>query len=678
MKHSALRALVILGLATACNDVNEPGEFTAPLVALTFPPPVSSTDAETITVTGTASDPSGIAEVRVNGVLASTSDGFATWQANVPLALGRNTLTVAASDLQGNSDAQAAQAEIESQPLLLGPAGIVLDPSRQLALVLDSGIKAVDLMSGARTTISGSTRGTGPELRSHGIALARDRALVIHAVPAEVVAVDLVSGDRTILSDDTHGIGPPLHQPRAITVDGDRALVIDSPSMGDRAIVAVDLVSGDRTILSGPSVGSGPGFRTPTGIVLDGSRALVLDRRALLAVDLATGDRTILWDAEAGAGTGPIFSQYRLEIALNGNRVLVSDSGLGAVFAVDLVSGDRTILSDPSTGGGPRFSPFAPTSIVLDETDPSRALVVDPGLGAVLAVDLSSGERSFVSASSVGTGPPVAGPVTSRAIALEGNRALVVGRDRASLVAVDLASGERTIVSDSSTGNGPGFQGPSAVAVDGDRALVLTEMALFAIDLASGDRSILSDESTGEGPEFGDPDDMALAGGQAFVTDGSLLAVDLASGDRRVVSSRSIGRGPHFAEFLRGIVVDGNRAFVITSTDSEALVLEVDLASGDRRIVTAEFTGEGPFSKDCHDLVLDGDRLLVANGGTLFAVDLATGDRTILSDGTTGAGPHMGFEGIARSGDGILVTAPNFRAVLAVDPRFGQRVIVAR
>jgi hypothetical protein len=282
-------------------------------------------------------------------------------------------------------------------------------------------------------------------------------------------------------------------------------------------------------------------------------------------------------------------------------------------------------------------------------------------------------------------GPPVAG-IFGTAIALEGNRAVVAGQD-AFLVAVDLATGERTIVSDAATGKGPRYQNPCAAAIDGDRALVLAthldvphpDMAVFAVDLTSGDRSVLSDEFTGAGPEFHDLEDIALAGGQAFVTCGAgVFAVDLASGDRTIVSNPSTGQGPRFRESLHGIVLDGDRAIVIDSSDSEARVLEVDLATGNRRIVSAEFTGEGPFSKDCEELVLDGDRVLVLSSGTLFAVDLTTGDRTIFSDGTSG-GPHFSTDGIALSGDRVLMTAtdPDRGTVLAVDLRFGQRVIVA-
>ena len=66
-------------------------------------------------------------------------------------------------------------------------------------------------------------------------------------------------------------------------------------------------------------------------------------------------------------------------------------------------------------------------------------------------------------------------------------------------------------------------------------------------------------------------------------------------------------------------------------------------------------------------------------GADILAVDLATGDRTTLSGFSTGAGPSLiDPRGMARNGDGLFVTDLGFRAITAVDPRLGQRTIVAR
>ena len=677
MKRSSHRALAVIALTTACNDGSEGGsafgDVTGPLVVLTFPPSVSFTDAETIIATGTASDASGVAEVRVNGVLATTSDGFVTWHASVPLVAGANALTVTATDSLGNSDARAAEARIESQALLLRPWWIAVDPARQLAFVLDGGLKAVDLLTGVRTTVSDHAHGTGPRLFGAGLALDGDRALVLNNSPQSVLAVDLASGDRTILSDASHGAGP-IHFWQAIAVDGGRALVTSAHLS---AVLAVDLASGDRTILSGPSAGSGPGFRNPVGIVVDGERALVLDSHlhALLAVDLATGDRTVLSDASTGSG--PAFTSPQLGLTLDEGRALVADSGLGAVLAVDLVIGDRTILSDP------KGSPIVSFGIAVDGSDGTRALLTEANLGAVLAMDLSSGELTALSPrTSVGSGPAF----SAGGIALDEGRALLGGRE-AFLVAVDFATGERTVVSDGFTGGGRPFAGVEALVVDGGRALVVAhhafapgESGIFAVDLASGDRSLVSSFERGLGPAFEDLEDIALDGSRVIVTDsesGGVFGVDLASGDRTILPGFRWSGGTGFPT---GIVVDGDRAIVIENDDSDSILWGVDLASGAQTILAFSEVGEGPGWKDLIDLVLDGDRILVGRSIGIYAADLATGNRSIFSDVATpvGSGPVISPEQFARSGDRLWVTNPYLEAVMAVDLRFGQRVIVAR
>ena len=50
-----------------------------------FPPPVSYTDADTISVRGTAFAAVGVGGLTVDGVAATSTDGFATWSAEIPV-----------------------------------------------------------------------------------------------------------------------------------------------------------------------------------------------------------------------------------------------------------------------------------------------------------------------------------------------------------------------------------------------------------------------------------------------------------------------------------------------------------------------------------------------------------------------------------------------------------------
>ena len=72
-------------------------------------------------------------------LMPPSSDGFATWQATVPLTLGSNTLTVSTGDIALNSNDNAAQAVLQSEALMVAPENLVVDSddNRVLRLTLN-------------------------------------------------------------------------------------------------------------------------------------------------------------------------------------------------------------------------------------------------------------------------------------------------------------------------------------------------------------------------------------------------------------------------------------------------------------------------------------------------------------------------------------------------------------
>jgi len=65
-----------------------------------------------------------------------------------------------------------------------------------------------------------------------------------------------------------------------------------------------------------------------------------------------------------------------------------------ALVFVDLASGDRTVIADDTTGVGPDFS--AEQSLAHDPAT-DVVYVIDTGTDAAYAVDLTSGDRVFLS-----------------------------------------------------------------------------------------------------------------------------------------------------------------------------------------------------------------------------------------------------------------------------------------
>lgn len=85
-------------------------DTTSPQLILQSPAgPALTTSQASVTVTGTAADVSGIAEVTWSnaaggsGVATAASPGFAVWRATVPLSLGFNTIVIRALDGAGNA-----------------------------------------------------------------------------------------------------------------------------------------------------------------------------------------------------------------------------------------------------------------------------------------------------------------------------------------------------------------------------------------------------------------------------------------------------------------------------------------------------------------------------------------------------------------------------------------------
>ncbi|MHC4342730.1 MAG: hypothetical protein ACYSX0_21265, partial [Planctomycetota bacterium] len=328
------------------------------------------------------------------------------------------------------------------------------------------------------------------------------------------VAVDLASGDRTVVQGNL-----PRPQDLAFDAAGGRVLVVDSVL---DTLSSISLAGGGRVTISGASLGGGPALANPRDLVLDQDRVLVSD--FTLGVFAIDGSDRILLSGEA-AGTGPSFF-IPLGLALDSpnQRVLVTDTGLSAILAADLSSGDRTVVSDSTVGAG--IALLAPARAVLGESR-THALVLD--FGSLLRVELASGDRSVVSGAM--TIPRDLDLVSG------GANALVVDSGTRSLLVVDLSDGSRIEV----TGSGPGLQEPAGVVFDaakGRAFIVDTGLdALLAVDLPFGDRTLVD----GAGPPLVSPDGVAFdAGtGTVLVVDsglGALLAVEPESGDRVIVS----------------------------------------------------------------------------------------------------------------------------------------------
>ncbi len=691
-------------------------DSVAPQASVHFPLPISSTTSQTIIVRGTAVDEeeSEIVSVLVEDVAATSDDGFATWQAEVPVPLGRTTLHVSTEDSAGNIDEDAAHFQLTSGTqagAFASPTAIEFDAENNRALVVDAGLDAliaVDLTTRVRTIISAENVGSGqPFSQPESLAFdaINNRVLVIDKAAGGVLfSVNPATGDRTVLSSSTVGGGDVSFSfPSAVALDTDRNRVLVLNNQFENAsqwtVYAVDLETGFRSRVDT----GGVLFGDPEDITVDAfnSRALIVDsgRRSVIAIDFATGARTNLSGYTQGgsliAGGDNIFdSPVSISMDAANNRALVMDATVddnGALFGVDLTSGFRKVLAGPRTGGGfvgsnsPAFK--TPVSVVLNSNS-SRALILDDDTDIILNVATDgSGTRRLIG--NPGTNALIQN-ATGMGINAEQRAVYIADMTRGALIAVNLRTGAKTFVSIGTLeSQGPAFDLPSGVVIDDEnnRALVSdVAMGVLAVDLDSGLRTRLAGGGAGSGAALEQPTSIALdaVNGRALVGTSSLdpliAFMDLSTGHRTRLTGNGAGSGVEL-NGARDIILDAenHRALVM---DRDSSILAVDLTTGERTTLSGNGVGEGAALDGLQSAVLDktNNRLLVADfiAETVVAVDLVSGDRTVLSGAGVGSGASLDFPtGIQLLDNDIAVVLdPTVHEVFAVDLITGTRTTV--
>lgn len=409
------------------------------------------------------------------------------------------------------------------------------------------------------------------------------------------------AGDRTMVSDASTGSGPAFMRPFEVTLDpiGQRAIVSD---LDADALFAVDLVTGDRTVLSSQDTGVGPRLIQPTALAWDPlhDRVISLDEyyHSLFAVEPVSGNRSLFSGFAVGTGL-PFEEPDAMARDVVGRRAFVISEGDDGevLFEVDLRTGDRRLLSGWGAGAGPSFE--SPNTLVWDGPR-QRVLVADVGLGALLAVDADTGDRSVLLDASTGASFEQAHSMILDRMDLlnpADDRVLFLDHTVDALLAVDLATGTQTVISDPTTGTGPSFQAPVCLTWDprGRRAFVFdnAQETVFEVDLTTGDRRVVftNEEGFAAMVELGDTTtiawdanhDRVFLGGEDY---GELVAIDVATGALEVVTGGSVGTGPVIQDPY-GLSYDPLRN-VLLAVDGSSLnaLVAIDGITGDRVILS--------------------------------------------------------------------------------------------
>lgn len=431
-----------------------------------------------------------------------------------------------------------------------------------------------------------------------------------------------------------------------------------------------------------------PVLGVPADIVLDDTnrRVLIADsqQQFVLEIDLDTGTRRVI-------ATLPDISASIFEssvIAL-GDQVLYFFYN-EEIHQVDLDSGNQSILTGGDIGSGPTISYV--TDMVFDEVNDQLLLTQSPFdfSGAdemVMAINLSTGNRTELSGPTRGDGPQLENP---KRIVLDGvnERLFIADSSFGGVMSIDTSSGDREILFQSIPGVYEGITFPTGIAFDGlnDRVLLVDNLetpTLYAFALDGGALPIvLSTDSVGEGIEFSSPSGLAFdsENNQVLVADRyytSFITVDPQNGNRDIYDVDRVGAGPDLQVPESSIFdIEKNRALIVDNR-LEALI-EVDLGNGNRSIISDSGNGNGPQLENPTHIVIHGDFAYVSDWGTdaIYKISTENGDRELLTSEFHGYGPEISNPGAMQldlTNNRLLVLVDE-SAIYSVDLTSGERV----
>jgi hypothetical protein len=346
-----------------------------------------------------------------------------------------------------------------------------------------------DLASDTVSTVLDGKTTTDKPVRTESIAFTTNGLLVFGGFWSEddsLLTLELDGSDVTPISTPANLLSS------GIDVDAAEEFAYLT---GFSGITKVDLVSGDKSALSLETALEELRVSQirSTGLDEFNNRLLIADSDldVIIAVDLDSGERSKF--VTNGVGDGPIMVAPR-ELVLDeeNNVVYVADDGGNAseaVFAIDLTTGNRKQVSHINKG-----SNVGVQDIVLDSDNQQLYVVFSD---EIIQIDIQSEAAVTISGTLMGSGE-ILGSYSGAALDLENNRLIVADFASESLASIDLTSGDRAFVSkEGSVGTGDALEGSIDVALDleNDRAFVISQLqgALFSVDLTTGDRELVLD-----------------------------------------------------------------------------------------------------------------------------------------------------------------------------------------
>ena len=684
-------SLPTLALLASCGGGGG-GAAGKPAVQIQFPPEVSLTDADGITVRGVVVRPGGVAGVTVAGIPASTTNGWKTWTVEVPLDLGANDLEARMTSPGGAKVGHSDDVTVHREDVVLADCkGFAVEEfGQQRAWWLDddrSRLIEIDTAAGERSStpiVDSPFDFWGLESPGRFVFDGNRNQMYVED-GGSIHRVKLDGGARSLLCD-RGALGWVLDLDYDAASDRLISLETNGVFMAlNREVYSIDPDTGQRELICAyqPSAQDGDISAHSISIFRDG-----LGKVAWLA---SKNQVSVLLLTDGSRASVPVNLLNISDVACWGVQLYLLDRDQG-IYDLNIWDGSLTQLLD--------FGDFDLQHLQLQA---GMSLCGGPGLGelsftdddldAAFTLDLASGEVETICQSRVGKGTTLitaAGPISFAGKELlldpEGGRIVELHSD-----------GDRTTFT-----LGNHMHEPEGAVVVGDFLYVGNaglgtivrvdaQGAQTLVVPATPDLKQLTDLAYSDPSMGGDGHLYALCRGH-------LAEVDLDSATTSVISASGDGMGADFSNAEEVVLQPETGTAVFTtagsSTAGEGSVFMVFLDGGLRIMIAGEDPVFGPTGSGAEVSAPRGlgrgaefDVMLVAAGPqgpgsmSIYRLHFSSLGREEISSQDRGRGPLLDLPGTLRRDAGtgnVYVSGRTEGAVLVVDPGSGDRVMTSR
>lgn len=437
--------VTIGGVSTAYTITTLP-DTIPPVAEFKFPTPYTMSEANSVKVRGIATDNNTITSVKV--VVRS----YDLAMPDTTISSDEIEVTPIATDTDGVKDFSSWTASITLTANAENEIKVIATDEHDNAIALEEANKVVIRQANVRNAFP-DEENLFYNVRNSALDIEHNRILITEN--GKVTAVDIATAQRSLFIEHQSTCSSSLS---GFTIDDQNARLYGL--CDGYKMMAFDLLDG--SFIEDYMYFNGAAF----GMTLDrenGRNRLVLVENTNVSTE--EGGRVLRFSLDSkefslisAAGEQPLI-KGSVGIVVDGDKYWITSGGQLAdatqhkVIQVNAITGQREVFSDNTIGSGESFSALLPndytamlTGIVKDKKN-NRLIVMESATSKLLAIDLTTGERSLFKDVSYGGTPNKL--VLSMDLDMHDEFLLLTDNMRKALIIVDHETGEKVILTKS-------------------------------------------------------------------------------------------------------------------------------------------------------------------------------------------------------------------------------------